>query len=66
MELDPQYKGRVGSFEAEEMKKEGARVDSDIKSLTETPDELCLKAEAFVMQANSLKKNCQGANAKVS
>ena len=29
------------------MKKEGARVDSDIKSLTETPDELCLKAEAF-------------------
>ena len=46
MELDPQYEGRVGSFEAEEMKKEGARVDSDIKSLTETPDELCLKAEA--------------------
>ena len=56
MELDPQYKGRVGSFEAEEMKKEGARVDADIKSLTETPDELCLKAEAFVTQANSLKK----------
>ena len=56
MELDPQHKGRVGSFEAEEMKKEGARVDSDIKSLTETPDELCLKAEAFVTQANSLKK----------
>lgn len=43
------------------MKKKKARVGSGIKSLNETPDELCLKAEAtgklaFLTQANSLKK----------
>ena len=43
------------------MKKKKARVGSDIKSLNETADALCLKADAtgklaFVMQANSLKK----------
>lgn len=46
------------------MKKKKARVGSGIKSLNETPDELCLKAEAtgklaFLTQANSLKKTAK-------
>jgi len=45
--LDPQYKGRASLFKTEEMKKKVARVDSDTKSPTESPNELCLKAEAF-------------------
>lgn len=47
--------------EIDEIKKKKRRVDTDIKSLNETADELCLKAEStgkltFVTQANSLRK----------
>jgi len=55
----------------EEMKKKKARVGSDIKSLNETGNELCVKAEAtdklaFVTQADSRKKNRKGKSARVS
>lgn len=50
--------------EIDEIKKKKRRVDSDIKSLNETADELCLKAEStgkltFVTQANSLRKTAK-------
>ena len=50
--------------EIDEIKKKKRRVDTDIKSLNETADELCLKAEStgkltFVTQANSLRKTAK-------
>jgi len=50
--------------EIDEIKKKKRRVDSDIKSLNETADELCLKAEStgkltFVTQANSVRKTAK-------
>ncbi|KAK2547306.1 hypothetical protein P5673_032806 [Acropora cervicornis] len=54
-----QWKGKSVLEVIEEMKKKKARVGSDIKSLNETGNELCVKAEAtdklaFVTQADSL------------
>ena len=56
------YNTKLELEEIKEMKK--GRVDLGIKSLTETPDNLCLKADSTgkltcVTQASLLKKNCQ-------
>ena len=50
--------------EIDEIKKKKRKMDTDIKSLNETADELCLKAEStgkliFVTQANSLRKTAK-------
>ena len=48
--------------EIDEIKKKKKRIDAEIKSLNETADELCTKAEAtskltFVTQANALRQS---------
>ena len=50
--------------EIDEIKKKKKRIDAEIKSLNETADELCTKAEAtakltFVTQANALRRSAK-------
>ena len=50
--------------EIEEVKKKKKRIDAEIKSLIDTADELCTKAEAtakltFVTQANALRRSAK-------
>lgn len=50
--------------EIEEVKKKKKRIDAEIKSLNDTADELCTKAEAtakltFVTQANALRRSAK-------
>ena len=50
--------------EIDEVKKKKKRIDAEIKSLNETADELCIKAEAtaeimFVTQANALRRSAK-------
>ena len=48
--------------EIEEVKKKKKRIDAEVKSLNDTADELCIKAEAtakltFVTKANALRRS---------
>ena len=50
--------------EIDEVKKKKKRIDAEIKSLNDTADELCTKAEAtakltFVTQANALRRSAK-------
>ena len=50
--------------EIDEVKKKKKRIDAEIKSLNETADDLCTKAEAtakltFVTQANALRRSAK-------
>ena len=50
--------------EIDEVKKKKKRIDAEIKSLNDTADELCTKAEAtakltFVIQANALRRSAK-------
>ena len=58
------YNKKLELEEIKEMETKKGRVDLDIKSLTETPDKLCLKADSTgkltcVTQANLLKKTAK-------
>ena len=51
-------------WELDEVKKKKKRIDTEIKSLNDTADELCTKAEAtakltFVTQANALRRSAK-------